>query len=267
MVGLLALAALAALALALHLQLSLFTPLPRRALRVLMYHQVTTGPAGRYSIPAEALRRQILWLRAHGYALVSLPQVLAAVENGGPLPDRGVLLTFDDGTTDALEVLHPLLRGLGARGALFAVPGWAGSVRELGGRRVPVLDAAGLRAAAASLDIGLHGHEHLDLRRLEPEEVEAELARAAKWLEQHGVPHLPALAYPFGAYPRKDPARRVAFLEAVRRAGVVAAFRIGNRVNPLPLSAPLEIHRTEIRGDEPFWVFRWKVRTGRLRAL
>jgi hypothetical protein len=82
-----------------------------------------------------------------------------------------------------------------------------------------------------------------------------------------GVPFQPALAHPYGAYPRKDPARREEFLAAVRRAGVEAAFRIGNKVNRLPLRAPLEIHRTDIQGDEPFWVFAWKLRTGRRKAF
>jgi hypothetical protein len=52
-----------------------------------------------------------------------------------------------------------------------------------------------------------------------------------------------------------------------KAADVVAAFRIGNRVNGLPLGRPLEIQRTEIRGDESFATFAWKVRTGRLRGF
>jgi peptidoglycan/xylan/chitin deacetylase (PgdA/CDA1 family) len=251
----------------LHLLLAVFTPLPRRALRVLMYHRVTEGPGDRFTLPAVVLRRQIGWMRRRGYTMVSLPEVVASLRSGMPLPARGVLLTFDDGTADALEVLAPLLGELGVRGALFAVPGWAGDLRETDGRRDRILDAEGLKAAGSSLDVGLHGHTHRDLRTLTPEEVEAELGEAAAWLRRKGVPFQPALAYPYGAYPRKDPARRAAFLEAVRRAGVEAAFRIGNRVNPLPLRAPLEIFRTEIQGDEPFWVFAWKLRTGRRRAL
>jgi peptidoglycan/xylan/chitin deacetylase (PgdA/CDA1 family) len=228
---------------------------------------VTLGPGDRFTLPVEVLRRQIEWMRRRGYALVRLPQVVASLRGGEPLPDRAVLLTFDDGTADALEVLAPLLDELGVRGALFAVPGWAGTVREQGSRRDRILDAAGLRAVARTLDVGLHGHTHRDLRTLTPAEVESELCEAAAWLRREGVPFQPALAYPYGAYPRKDPTRRAAFLEAVRRAGVEVAFRIGNRVNPLPLRAPLEVFRTEIQGDEPFWAFAWKLRTGRRRAL
>ena len=43
-----------------------------------------------------------------------------------------MLLTFDDGTVDALELLAPLLRELKAPAALFAIPGSAGQVRAEG---------------------------------------------------------------------------------------------------------------------------------------
>ena len=52
-------ALLAALALVLHLELAVFTRLPRRALRVLMYHRVTTGQGSRYAMPVAELRRQV----------------------------------------------------------------------------------------------------------------------------------------------------------------------------------------------------------------
>lgn len=265
--GLVAAAVALVVLLLLHLQLAVFTPVPRRALRVLMYHRVTSGPAERYAMPVAVLRRQLEWLRSRGYELVSLRRLVDAMDGGPPLPDRAVLLTFDDGTSDALEVLAPVLRELGVPAALFAIPGWAGTVRQEGARGERFLDAAGLRAVAPTLEVGLHGHEHRDLGPLPPAEVEVELRRCIEWMEREGVPFLPALAYPYGSYPRKDPARRAAFLEAVRRAGVRVAFRIGNRVNPLPLAAPLEIRRTEIQGDEPFWVFKWKVWKGRRKVF
>lgn len=259
--------AVAVAALVLQLQLSLFTPVPRAGLRVLMYHQVADGSGQRYVKPVRELRRELTWLRDRGYAVVSLQAVLDALAGGTPLPDRAVLLTFDDGTEDARALLHPLLRELGMTGALFAVPGWAGSEHEYEHEQVRFLSAAGLREVSGTLEVALHAYDHRNLSTLTPEEVEADLRRAREWFEREGIRCLPALAYPFGAYPKKDPGHREAFLAALRRAGVAVAFRIGNRVNPLPLRAPLEIFRTEIQGDEPFWVFKWKVWKGRTRAF
>lgn len=251
----------------LHLELALLTRAPPRALRVLMYHRVSERAADRATVTADALERQIGWLRARGYALVRLEDVVAHAARGEPLPERAVLLSFDDGTADARDVLLPVLRRTGAPAALFVVPGFAGSEREYDGAIRRFLSAGEMRElAAAGVGIGLHTFEHANLAALAPPEVERDVARCRRWLEAEGVPYAPALAFPYGAFPRAQLARG-AFAEALRRAGIAAAFRIGNRVNALPLERPLEVQRTEIRGDEPFWIFAWKVWKGRRRAF
>jgi peptidoglycan/xylan/chitin deacetylase (PgdA/CDA1 family) len=265
----LALGAIAA-GVALHVELALFTPVPRRALRVLMYHRVAqAGRAGdRSTVTAAALERQIAWLRARGYTLVSLGDVVRHARDGAPLPDRAVLLSFDDGTDDAHDVLLPLLRRLAAPAAVFVVPGFAGTERPYDGATRRFASASQLRALAeGGVGIGLHTFEHVNLSTMSPEEVAGDVARCARWLDEASVPFEPALAYPYGAYPRKDPTARRALLEALRGAGVQVAFRIGNRVNSLPLDDVLEVQRTEIRGDERPLTFGWKVWKGRRRAF
>jgi peptidoglycan/xylan/chitin deacetylase (PgdA/CDA1 family) len=259
--------AAAALLLLLHAELALFTPVPRDGLRVLMYHRVDDAPSRGAVTPAQ-LERHVRWLGERGYALVRLGDVVRHARDGAALPARPVLLTFDDGTADAHDRLLPLLRRLGVPAAVFAVPGFAGSTRPYDGAQVRFAGPAELGAlAAGGVEIGLHTFDHRDLARRTPEEAAADATRCSGWLAEAGVPFQPALAYPFGSYPRKDPARRAAFLAALRGAGVAIAFRIGNRVNPLPLRDPLEIQRTEVRGDEPFWAFAWKVRRGRRRGF
>lgn len=260
------LAAAAALLAVLHLELNLLAPAPE-GLRVLMYHRVGDHPA-RDTVPAAALDAQLAWLAAEGWALVSLSQVLAHRAGGAPLPPRPVLLTFDDGTADHLEVLLPILQRHRAPAALFVVPTFAGRELPYGGGPQRFLGAAELRTlAAAGVELGLHSFTHRSMARLTPAEVEEECARSLAWFAAEGVPVLPALAYPFGAYPRVPLAAREAFFGALRRAGVRIAFRIGNRVNPLPLRTDFEIQRTGIRRADAPWSFAIKVRKGRRKAF
>ena len=51
---------------------------------------------------------------------------------------------------------------------------------------------------------------------------------------------------------------------ALRECGVRLAFRIGNRINRLPLADPFEIQRLSVRGDESFGAFQRRIRWGRL---
>jgi len=76
---------------------------------------------------------------------VSLDDVLSAAKADVPLPDRAVLLTFDDGDRTVLDVAGPVLHRFGIRGVAFVVtdvlgtnnPFWWVEVSELlsrGGR-------------------------------------------------------------------------------------------------------------------------------------
>lgn len=269
MIAALAIAAAVAVAavVVLHLETNLLGRAPRDGLRVLMYHRVGT-PASRAQVTPEALDRQIGWLLDHGYAPVSLSQVLASVEQGATLPPRPVLLTFDDGTLDHHEALLPVLRRRRVPVALFVIGGHLGRELPYDGRPTRFLDAAQLQElVAAGAEIGLHTFTHRDLRELSPAEVEEEMTRSLAALREAGVPALPVLAYPFGAYPRGPAEGQAAFFEALRRSGVRLAFRIGNRVNPLPLAAPFEVQRTSVRGTDRPWEFPVKVRKGRRKAF
>jgi len=256
-----------AVLLLLHAELNLFGRAPEPGLRVLMYHRVGDHPA-RDTVSPEALDRQLSWLADQGHAFVSLSQLLAHRATGATLPPRPVLLTFDDGTADQLEALLPILRRRGAPAALFAVASFMGRELPYGGSRQRFLSAAELRElAAAGVELGIHTVSHRSLASLAPDEVEAECAGALAAFAAAGVPVLPALAYPFGAYPRVPDAAREAFFAALRRAGVKLAFRIGNRVTPLPLATDFEVQRIGIRRADAPWSFAIKVRKGRRKAF
>jgi peptidoglycan/xylan/chitin deacetylase (PgdA/CDA1 family) len=263
----LAVAAVVAAVVILHLETNLLGRAPRDGLRVLMYHRVG-HPASRAQVTPEALDGQIGWLLDNGFTPVSLSRVLASVDGGAALPPRPVLLTFDDGTLDHHRALLPVLRRRGVPAALFVIGSHLGRELEYDGRPTRFLDAAQLRElVAAGAEIGLHTFTHRDLRTLAPAEVEEEVTRSLAALAEAGVPALPVLAYPFGAYPRGAAEGQAAFFEALRRSGVRLAFRIGNRVNPLPLRSPLEVERTSVRGTDRPWEFPVKVRKGRRKAF
>ena len=68
-------------------------------LPVLMYHGVNSreNRAGDYVITPEALRQDLVWLKKNGYHTVVIQDLLDYVDHGTPLPEKPVMLTFDDG--------------------------------------------------------------------------------------------------------------------------------------------------------------------------
>lgn len=79
-----------------------------RPLPVLMYHHIVADgqECNGMTVTAGKLEKDLVWLQENGYQTI-LPRDLAA---GEPLPDKPVLITFDDGYRSNYEYLFPLLK-------------------------------------------------------------------------------------------------------------------------------------------------------------
>jgi len=111
-----------------YLALVMFMVMPAQAeLIVLSYHDV--GDPQDYELGGNALTMgtmdlatQFSWLKAHDYQVISIDDLLAAEKGDRPLPEKAVLLTFDDGYRGMYKRVFPLLK-LFNYPAVFAVMG------------------------------------------------------------------------------------------------------------------------------------------------
>lgn len=87
-------------------------PWPKNSFLVLGYHDVEDGVADqRYlSVRTSALSDQMAWLRDNGYNPISVQQILDAHDGKIVLPEKAVLLTFDDGYSSFYTRVWPLLK-------------------------------------------------------------------------------------------------------------------------------------------------------------
>jgi peptidoglycan/xylan/chitin deacetylase (PgdA/CDA1 family) len=143
------------------------------------------------------------WLARHGYTPISVADWLAWLRDGKPLPERPVLLTFDDGYADITEHALPLLRTLGFTATVFVVTSQVGGTnwwdRAAGIAPQALMSAEEIRYwAAHGIEFGSHSRTHADLRTLAGPELEAELRGSRDELAAIiGKPVL-SFAYPFG---------------------------------------------------------------------
>lgn len=82
---------------------------PDKSLYILMYHDFVEGDGAdctNWTLPISRFREDLQWLSDHGYTAV-LPSQLAA---GEPLPERAVMITFDDGYESNYRLALPVLR-------------------------------------------------------------------------------------------------------------------------------------------------------------
>lgn len=86
-----------------------------RMLPVLMYHAVLRDESrwGDYVISPDLLEKDLDYLVKNGYETVSLAQLIAFVNGQGELPEKPVLITFDDGHFNNYFYAYPLLKDRG----------------------------------------------------------------------------------------------------------------------------------------------------------
>ncbi len=107
----------------------LFRYINRKKLLVVMYHGVTNNdydPPIWTQLPVAIFRQQLQFL-AEQYHPVSLTDVIAAIKGESTLPDRAVLITFDDGLKNNYSVAFPHLLALKLPAAIFLTVDLIGS--------------------------------------------------------------------------------------------------------------------------------------------
>ena len=105
-----------------------------RALPILMYHHVCPHP-GLVTVSPENFAAHMAWLADQGYHSASCAD-LEAFLSGHALPDKSVMITFDDGYLDNYVHAYPVLRQHGLHAVVFVVTDWIGdnsTIRPLTG--------------------------------------------------------------------------------------------------------------------------------------
>jgi peptidoglycan/xylan/chitin deacetylase (PgdA/CDA1 family) len=225
----------------------------QRMLRVLMYHKINDVPGNPLSVPCAVFDEQMSRLGDLGYTVVGLDAVLDHYAEGAPLPERAVLITFDDGYRDNLANAAPILRKYGYPAVLFVPIGYLDDRRplpheeHLAARGVlnATLDWSELAELEAhGVRIESHGISHRPLADLEVDEAAREIALAKLRLEERLGRPVRAFAYVKGSEAHYKPVH----LSLLRQAGYEVAFTSVSGANSLATD-PLRLHRYNV---EPY---------------
>ncbi|WKU20359.1 polysaccharide deacetylase family protein [Advenella alkanexedens] len=95
-----------------------------RSVPVLMYHHITPS-SGQITTSPENFDSQMAALVANGYTSLTADQ-FAGYLKGEAVPEKSVLITFDDGYLDNYVYAHPILQKHGMHAVMFLVTNWAG---------------------------------------------------------------------------------------------------------------------------------------------
>ena len=177
------------------LALVLLAPMPG-GLLVLEYHEVTERVEEgewAYNVPPEDFREQLEYLRREGYTTISMLDYAKAKKGKLTLPEKPVILTFDDGYENNYTTVLPMLEEFGMKGTVYMVTNDIGREGYLTWSQLRDMQTRGI-------EIGSHTANHLPLTSFDAQKQDDELRLSKLLLEWNGINTVFSFSYPNGVY-------------------------------------------------------------------
>jgi len=92
-----------------------------------MYHTVCRGRNERYVIEPQALDEDLRYIKEAGYTTITIQDLIDFQENNFPLPEKPIMLTFDDGNRTNYIHAFPLLKKYGLKAVISVVGAYVDS--------------------------------------------------------------------------------------------------------------------------------------------
>lgn len=225
---------------------------PQVHVPILLYHYIRVNPSpsdslGRQlSVTPDLFAQQMAWLAANGYHPTNLERVLLSLQGTTFLPDKPVVLTFDDGYDDLYTQVYPLLKRYAFPATAFIPNSLVNRPGYITWDQLREMQRSGL------LFVGGHTVHHVDLTGLTFDRAADEVTRNKDDLEARLGQPVRYFAFPNG--------HSTAGLQAlVRAAGYAGAVGTWSGPN-LAVSERYNWPRTVVQGSDTLARFAGYVR-------
>jgi len=178
------------------------TILSRKQVPILCYHQIRdwrptdSQTAKDYITPVATFKEHIKMLKDSGYNSVLPDQVYNYLVYGDALPEKPVMITFDDTDLDQYEVGNTTLKKYGYKGVYFIM---TVSIGKRG--KYHYMDKGQIKELADEGNtIGSHTYDHKNVKKYEGEDWVTQIEKPTKTLETITGKKIEHFAYPFGLW-------------------------------------------------------------------
>jgi peptidoglycan/xylan/chitin deacetylase (PgdA/CDA1 family) len=202
---------------------------------ILLYHRVLSEEisSGTYSVTVDTFKSHMQILVQNGCQSISVAQLHRAIIEGVRLPQKPVIITFDDGNIDNFDIAFPIMQSYGLTGTAYIV---ANRLESKGYLSVEQLE----QMVRAGWEIGSHSMTHADLTQISAGQLREELLGSRYRLEGALGIEVRSFAYPYGTY-------RADFAAKVLQYGYYSAVGLG-KYNNHDLGNVYYLARREVRG-------------------
>jgi peptidoglycan/xylan/chitin deacetylase (PgdA/CDA1 family) len=199
--------------------------LARKEVPILCYHQIRDWKATDskvskdYIMPPADLRAELKMLHDSGYHTILPDQLYSYLTKGTPLPNKPIMLTFDDTDEDQFTVAWPEMKKYGFKGVFF--------IMTVSLNRQPhyMTETQVKELVAGGNVIGSHTWDHHNVRKYQGKDWETQIDKPTRKLEAVTGQPIKYFAYPFGLWNRQA-------LPEIRKRGFLMAFQLADKMDP-----------------------------------
>lgn len=215
-----------------------------QAVPILCYHSFREKCQTSLCTSRDAFEKQMTYLKANGFQVITLAELVGFLQYRHGLPDRSVIITFDDGYRSFYEIAHPILKKFNFTATLFVYTDFIGkSANALTWDQLRELKTLGY-------EIGSHGVSHSDLTKQDKaesdtaylERIRTELVRSKAIIDEKLGQNTVYIAYPYGSYNPK-------ILQLCEQAGYTLGLSVEHGANPF-FADPLSLKRTQVLKED-----------------
>lgn len=220
-------------------------------LPIVMYHQLTKSEsrAGKYVLTLEQFEKDLKYLKKNGYETVTVNQLISFVKGEGDMPEKAVMLTFDDGCETLYSYALPLLEQYGFTAVGFAVGALADSYTELDDHNLnysclnwseikEMCDGGIVDIQSHSYDLHKNTANRSGAKKKKGETLEqyreflsSDVSKMKEKMLEHVGKSPVAFAYPFGSYSSESE-------DILKKCGIEMVLTCEERVNIIKKSEP-----------------------------
>lgn len=178
---------------------------------VLMYHSIDYEKGNELRVPKEKFKEQMQYLKDNGYTTLTFDELYNFLINNKPIPEKSVVITFDDGYEDNYSNAYPILKEFGFNATIFVITNAIDNEKAfLTSAQLNEMDQNGI-------DIESHTLAHDELNKL-PYDKQVETLRGAKeFIEKKLNKEVKYIGYPFGKWNDDT-------IKALKETGYTMAF-------------------------------------------
>ena len=239
--------------------------------RVLMYHMISEhlpknkSKFNRLRVKPSEFEKQLIWLKNNNFKSYTLSELVDLEQ----IPEKSIVITFDDGYEDNFKNAFALLKKYGFKATIYIVlnrfeQNWATDKdlnqvsNELNSEKMLLNEQIKEMIDSGLIEIGSHTLDHVNLPKLTFNEKITQIKESKEKIEEIFNIICNSFAYPFGFFDKES-------VKIVKELTYTNATTTVNGVFDKTKYSNFEIPRIMVSGRQSLFSFILKMKKGRNR--